>query len=105
MTSPSSSAAFCLDGELTIYRAAELCASLTAALADVPEGAELEVDLGEVTEFDSAGVQLLMAARKSAVAAGRGFRLTRHSAAVREVFETLQLGAAFEPAPVGGRAQ
>ena len=84
-----------LDGELTIYRAAELALVLKAALAGAPEGAPFEIDLAGVAEMDSAGAQLLMAARKSAQAAGRELRLVGHSDAVREVFETLELGALF----------
>jgi len=84
-----------IEGELTIYRAAELRSSLQAALAGLAEGAELELDLAGVTEMDSAGVQLLMAAQKSAHAAQRGLRLVGLSAAVLEVFETLDLAAHF----------
>jgi anti-anti-sigma factor len=81
-----------IDGELTIYRAAELRASLVTALAD---GGDLELNLSAVTEMDSAGVQLLMAAKKSARASQRDLRLVGHSPAVLEVFETLDLAAHF----------
>ena len=84
-----------MEGELTIYRAAELAPSLNAALAETPEGAAFEIDLSEVSEMDCAGVQLLMAARKSALAAGRELRLAGCSDAVREVFQTLELSALF----------
>jgi anti-anti-sigma factor len=85
---------FRIDGELTIYRAAELGAALKAAL-EAAAGAALEIDLAGVTEMDSAGVQLLIAARRTALAAGGELRLAGHSAAVREVFETLQLANHF----------
>lgn len=92
-----------LDGELTIYRAAELTASLRTALAS---GADLELDLAAVTEMDSAGVQLLMAAKKTARAAGCELRLLRHSPAVLEVFETLNLAAYFgDPLPMPAAAR
>ena len=81
-----------IDGELTIYRAAELRTVVLAALA---EGRDLEVDLSAVTEMDSAGVQLLMAAKKSAGAEQRALYLVGHSPAVLEVFETLELAAHF----------
>ena len=86
---------FRIDGELTIYRAAELCDALKIVLSGVAGGDALELDLSEVTEMDSAGVQLLMSARKTAQAAGRDFRLSGHSQAVLEVFETLDLAAHF----------
>ena len=81
-----------IDGELTIYRAAELRITLQNALASKPE---LELDLAAVTEMDSAGVQLLMAAKKTARAAQCELRLVGHSPAVLEVFETLDLAAHF----------
>jgi anti-anti-sigma factor len=86
---------FPIAGELTIYRAAELCESLKAALAGLGDGGDLEIDLSAVTEMDSAGAQLLMAAHKSARASRHGLRLVKPSAAVDEVFETLQLAPHF----------
>ena len=87
-----------IEGELTIYRAAELAAAMKAALAEVPAGAALELDLAEVTEMDSAGVQLLLAARRSADESGRVLRLAGTSPAVAEVFQTLQLASHFDAA-------
>ena len=88
---------FVVDGEMTIYRAAELREGLLAALAQ-GEG-DFTIDLAAVTEMDSAGVQLLMAARKSAEAAGFALHLAGHSPAVVEVLETLGLAAVLgEPA-------
>ena len=92
-------AAMHIEGELTIYRAAELRTNLLAALAglaELPADAELQIDLAGVSEMDSAGVQLLMAAQKSAQAARRKLRLVDPSAAVLEVFNTLDLAAHFE---------
>lgn len=87
-----------IEGELTIYRAAELCDALKAALAAAPAGADFEVDLSAVTEMDGAGVQLLLATRKTTQAAGRALRLVAASPAVTEVLETLQLSAHFDDA-------
>jgi anti-sigma B factor antagonist len=93
MKPPSSS--FRIDGEFTIYRAAELAAALRTALAEVHEGAVLDVDLSGVTEMDSAGVQLLVAARRSAAESGRSLRIAGRSAAVVEVFGILRLAPHF----------
>jgi anti-sigma B factor antagonist len=93
MNLPATTIAF--DGELTIYRAAELGKSLEAALAALAPGSALILDLAQVTEFDSAGVQLLMAAKKTALASQRSLCLVGHSPAVLEVFETLDLAAYF----------
>ncbi|CAN5886038.1 STAS domain-containing protein [soil metagenome] len=81
-----------IEGEFTIYRASELHAVLKEAIA---AGGDLEIDLAGVSEIDSAGVQLLMAAKKSAAAAQRELRLVGHSPAVLEVFEALDLAGHF----------
>jgi anti-sigma B factor antagonist len=81
-----------LDGELTIYRAAEIKQTLLAAL---DASAVVEVDLSKVSELDSAGVQLLMLAKQTATAANRELRLTAHSPAVLDVMDLLNLGSYF----------
>lgn len=72
-----------LDGELTIYRAAEVCGTLRAALANP---IDLQIDLSAVSEIDSAGVQLLLSAQKTASLAGRSVFLVAPSESVKEVF-------------------
>ena len=91
----TTSTCFRIEGELTIYRAAELAAEMRAALAEVPGGGAFELDLSEVTEMDCAGVQLLIAAKRSTDESGRSLRLAGSSPAVAEVFETLQLASHF----------
>ncbi|HET7795365.1 MAG TPA: STAS domain-containing protein [Rhizobacter sp.] len=81
-----------IDGELTIYRAAELKPVLLDAVA---REAVVEVDLAEVTEFDTAGLQILMLAKRAAVAAQRELRLVHHSPAVVDVLQLLDLAAYF----------
>jgi len=76
-------------GELTIFRAQELQPVL---LASPPC---LELDLSGVAELDTAGVQLLMLAKKTALAEQRELRLVGHSPAVIEVFELLNVAAYF----------
>ena len=79
-----------IEGEMTIFRALELKQTL---LADpVP----VEIDLSGVTDIDTAGVQLLMLAKKTAQAAHRELRLVAHSPAVLEVFELLNVAAYFD---------
>jgi anti-anti-sigma factor len=78
-----------IEGELTIFRALEL----KPVLLDAPH--PQEVDLSGVTEMDSAGLQLLMVAKRDAVLAGREFRLVGHSPAVIEVLELLNVAAYF----------
>lgn len=81
-----------LDGEMTIYRAADLKVVLLEALRKTPV---LEVDLSGVTELDTAGLQVLMLAKQTAAAEQRELRLLQHSPAVVEIFEMLDLVAFF----------
>ena len=81
-----------IEGEMTIYRALELKQLLLARLA---ESSALEVDLAAVTELDSAGVQLLLLAKREARARQRELRLVAHSPQVLEVFELLNLTTHF----------
>lgn len=79
-------------GEMTIYHAADLKPALLGALG---QGDEIELDLSEVSELDTSGVQLLMLAKREAMAAGKGLTLSGHSPAVLDVFERLALGGWF----------
>lgn len=80
------------EGEMTIYRAAELKPALLDALA---QSDEIELDLSSVSELDTSGVQLLMLMKREAVDAGKSLKLSGHSPAVLEVFELLGLGGWF----------
>jgi anti-anti-sigma factor len=76
--------ALALQGELTISQAAALHAQLLEAVA---AGVQ-QLDLGGITECDSAGVQLLLAARHSVAARqGRTLRLAPVSEPVRATLQ------------------
>ena len=77
-----------IDGELTIFTAADLKARLLAALDD---SSAIEVDLAQVTEMDSAGLQLLIATKRQAGASGKAIRFLGHSPAVQDVLELTDL--------------
>ncbi|NTV11437.1 MAG: STAS domain-containing protein [Zoogloea sp.] len=79
-------------GELSIYCAAEFKSALLDAQAS---SAALEINLAEVSELDTAGTQLLMLAKREALAAGKSLALVEHSPAVIEVFELLNLAGWF----------
>lgn len=81
-----------LEGNLTIYEAPALKAQLMAAVA---EGRHLELDLAQVGEIDTSGVQLLLLAKREAAARGLNLGLVNHSAAVREVLDFLNLVGYF----------
>jgi anti-sigma B factor antagonist len=72
-----------IEGEWTIHAAATLREGL---LAQVSEGAH-QFDLGAVTEIDSAGLQLLLAAQRSLARQGREIVLTACSPAVTQVLK------------------
>ena len=79
-------------GEMTIYSAAELKPALLQALE---QSDEIEIDLADISEMDTSGVQLLMLMKREASAAGKALKLVGHSPAVLEIFELLGLGNWF----------
>ena len=81
-----------VDGDLTIYHAAEIKRHL---IDGVRAGGVLELDLSHVGEMDTAGIQLLALAKRESQEPGRALRIVGHSLAVREVLEFLNLVAFF----------
>lgn len=81
-----------LGGEINIYRAAELKTEVLDALRRAPV---LEIDLAGVTELDTAGLQVLMLAKRTATEEQRELHLLNHSPAVVDIVEMLNLGAFF----------
>jgi anti-anti-sigma factor len=75
-------------GELSIFVAADLRQQLLDAF---DTGAEVEVDLSRVSEVDSAGVQLLLAAQRESLARNKPLRFVGHSAVVVDLLELLNL--------------
>jgi anti-anti-sigma factor len=94
-TSQGAAARLAVEGEMTIYRAADLKPALLEAVRthDAPV-----LDLANVTEFDSAGVQLLLMARREATRLGKRLELRDASPAVRDAFALLGLTSEGEPA-------
>ena len=85
-----SEAVLAIAGEFSIYRAAELAQNLQAWLPAACATGHAQLDLSGVTEMDSAGLQLLLSAQRSALALGQDLQVTAASAAVQE---TLSLAA------------
>lgn len=77
-----------LSGALDIYCAAEMRERLTALLQQHPV---LELNLAEVDEMDTSGVQLLLAAKQMASNLGHSLKLTAHSAPVLATLELCKL--------------
>lgn len=81
-----------LTEDLTIYHAIELKQKLLGALEN--EG-DLELNLSQVGEMDTAGLQLLILLKMEAQRTGKSVRIVAHSQAVRSVIEFCNLGARF----------
>lgn len=77
-------------GDCNIYHAGALKSALLDALH---AQATLELDLAAVTEIDSAGLQVLMAAKNLARAGEQTLRLLNHSTPVLELIEIYDLAA------------
>jgi anti-sigma B factor antagonist len=81
-----------IKGEMTIYTAAEQKDYL---LAYINSGSELEINLSEVSELDTAGTQLLVMAKQEATRKQKKLKFTMHSNAVLDVLELANLTTAF----------
>ena len=81
-----------VDGDLTIYHAAEIKERLIDGVRASPV---LELDLSHVGQIDSAGVQLLALANRESRTQGHAFAIVGHSLAVREVIEFFNMVAYF----------
>lgn len=81
-----------IEGDMTIYTAAELKAELMPHLS---APMEREIDLSGVSEIDSAGLQLLLLAKREAERHASPLRLTEHSRAVLEVLDLCNLAGYF----------
>lgn len=79
-------------GDLTIFGAADAYGYLTRALS---ERRDLRINLAQITEVDSSGVQVLLAAKRAVEKHGHSFELVAHSEAMLEVMELLQLSQVF----------
>ncbi|GAA4437884.1 STAS domain-containing protein [Actinokineospora soli] len=83
-----------VSGEVDLATAADLERALADAMATSDSGA-IEVDLAGVEFMDSAGLRVLVAARKQAEDAGRDFRLRSPHDRVRRIIEITGLSAVF----------
>jgi anti-anti-sigma factor len=80
---------------MTIYTCGELKRLLLAELAAHPDATRL--DLSHVVELDTAGLQLLLTARRYAGDAGRELSVTNPSRVVTDVLELCRLPAMLAP--------
>jgi anti-anti-sigma factor len=80
-------------GEMTIQTAAE---RKTELLALLESAAEVEVVLTDVTELDTAGLQVLMMVRREAAQLGKSLRLVSPNKVVTDVLEIAHLTTDLE---------
>lgn len=83
---------FRVEGEMTIYTAADTKVRLMPLLAQCTE---LEIDLSQVNEMDSAGLQLLLLAKRECAERNGNLHLVGHSQAVLEVLDMCNMTAYF----------
>jgi anti-sigma B factor antagonist len=83
----------CIDGEMTLPRALALRDLLLEALEK--SISQLDVDLSGVRELDTAGVQVLLLAKRTALGCGKELRLAGQNDAVMDVLELLHLDSYF----------
>lgn len=92
MHSSSAAAIFCPQGDLTIYTAQEHKAQLLSAMN---KQAPLQINLAEVTDIDTAGLQLLVLAKQESKRRNMPLTITGHSRAVLDVIELCNLSGFF----------
>lgn len=90
-TNAAPAAALALGPEMTIAHAASWHETLARALG--AHSGDLALDLSGVSDFDSSGVQLLLAARRTLAERGDALALVAASAAVVDALATFGLQA------------
>lgn len=80
----TTAAVLVVEGEMTIYTASETKAQLQAVLL---QHSHLEIDLSKVTELDTAGLQLLILAKKSCAQRQGTLRLHGASVAIANIWQ------------------
>lgn len=80
------------DSELTIYSVVDNKAKLMALLDSTEQ---LEIDLSEIIELDTAGLQLLILAKRESTEKGKKLTMSGHSETVLDVFELCNLSGFF----------
>jgi anti-anti-sigma factor len=83
-----------VDGNMTIYEAATDKLVVLQALA---EANETEIDLSSVREMDTAGLQILILAKRESVKAGKVMRLVAPSPISLDVIDRYGLASYFTP--------
>ncbi len=83
---------YTVSGELSIYTASIEKQNL---LTFLQSGDELEVNLSQVSEFDTAGLQVLIVLKQAALQQQKTLRYVMHSKAVLDVLEMTNMTGVF----------
>jgi anti-anti-sigma factor len=90
-----------LEGDLTIYQAPEQKRNLLDAL---DQAKVVELDLAQIGEIDSAGLQVLLLTKRESLAMGKELRILAHSPAVQEALDFLNVASYFgDPLVISAR--
>ena len=81
------------EGEMSIYNAASMKPHLIDTLEKCDQ---MEIDLSTVNEIDSAGLQLLLLAKREAGNLGKPLRLINHSQATLEILNLYRMAGHFD---------
>ena len=81
-----------IDLDMTIYHAESLKAELLLGLARCEA---VELDLSQVAEIDTSGIQLLMLAKRESQKQGKTLAIVAHSPAVQELLDFYNLAGFF----------
>jgi anti-anti-sigma factor len=81
-----------LSGDVTIFEISEMWQKLDPVLRETDE---IDIDLGGVSDIDTAGLQLLMVAKKAEQESAKSVHLLNHSEAVIDALEVFDLAGYF----------
>jgi anti-sigma B factor antagonist len=82
-----------LRGDLTVQVAAERCSELLGLLGRCEPGRPCQLDVADLVDVDSAGVQLLLALRRSLSEQGSTLQLTGLRGSLAQALATYHLDA------------
>jgi ABC-type transporter Mla MlaB component len=94
---PEEAGSWVPEGDWTVIRAAELRPLLAQRIG----AGVTRIDLSRITEFDSAGLQLLLSAQRSAASRGQELAFDAPSAAVRALGAVYRLDASLQAVGAG----
>lgn len=84
-----------IEDNMTIYEAVEQKKRLLKALKKIKKNHQMEIDLSNVNEMDTAGIQVLLLLKQTAETGKKIILLVAHSPASLDVIDRYNLAAYF----------